>query len=103
MSNRRQLWWIVNLVCYFIFLGFVAGGILPVPSNLVKMAAVIWTGLIAVHSSLLNMRQEPVKEKRKRQLGLGDDGELVELVNDNDQLLSESRSTSEANVQTQDR
>jgi hypothetical protein len=106
-TNRRQLWWIVNLISYFVFLGLLVGDILPVPFNLVKMVAVIWTGLITVHSIAMYTGytgQQPVKEKNKRQFSLGDDGELVE-VGDTDNVLGELRSTAptaQVNVKSKD-
>ena len=99
-TNRRLTWWIVNLVCYFIFLAILVGDILPFPANLVKMAAILWTGLIAVHTILLQVLPQPEKEKPKRTYSLSDDGELVELDDTDDAQPAEIR---QANAQTQER
>ncbi len=96
VANRRQLWWMVNLVCYFVFLAAIVGGILPISSGVGKMAAVLWTGLIAIHSIMMYTMQDSVKEKNKRQFSLSDDGELVEVSDTGDHRGEEAFSAAQA-------
>jgi hypothetical protein len=86
--NRQQFWWNIHLVIFFIFLGIIAGGLLPISVGLGKTLAVAWLGLLIMHTLTFYYGREAVKDKPKRQVRLSDDGELIE-VGDIDTVLSD--------------
>jgi hypothetical protein len=84
--NRRQFWWFANLLGYFLFLGILISGILPISWRLGGAVSVVWTGLLAMHSVMLYYGQEPAQEKVKRQMKLSYDGELVEVTDEGEPI-----------------
>jgi hypothetical protein len=100
--NRQQFWWNIHLVIFFIFVGIIAGDLLPISLGLSKTIAIVWLGLLIMHTLTFYYGREAVKDKPKRQVRLSDDGELVE-VGDSDTSLSEDLAAlTQADIHTHD-
>jgi hypothetical protein len=82
---RPQYLWGAHFFIFFVYLGFLASNILPFSIDIAKPFAVVWFGVIMLHTMAAFGAfdgDEPRKhdeEKPKHRVELSDDGELVEV------------------------